>query len=429
VRREPERARRKGAGPERRTATLMTEKQSFKTEAITYLTYADVNDGRASTLENFRGYLARFARDQTIMFCIYSNSCLFGPDLGWNWFRHDALVRRYLLPLLLTTPSRAQPGRIPILHRHLFLFLIKEATVRCPVIGLDPWTERNDLTTLILMANDHLGFPQAQRIPGENNLALLATLVVAGETSRLPAWRHKMVRTALILKYVLEKDSALLAEFDLFGQFERAVGLPLNTYISMIFALATKHLGDQPTPDQLPASYSIGRNWFRDTIVPPEQATAFFRDVSATIDELAVMIGSTPTHLSDFRAFIAKPLLQIGDSYYAVDFDFLASKADNGIFWKVVSSLPTKREQDKFIAFWGKVFEHYANWLFERFATSAEINRVLIDPRYADDETNQACDAIIVSGTVACFLEYKGSVFKADSKYTGDPSRPLRKGF
>ena len=40
-------------------------------------------------------------------------------------------------------------------------------------------------------------------------LPLLATLVVAGETSRMPAWRHKMVRTVLILKYVLEQASAL----------------------------------------------------------------------------------------------------------------------------------------------------------------------------------------------------------------------------
>lgn len=32
-------------------------------------------------------------------------------------------------------------------------------------------------------------------------------------------------------------------------------------------------------------------------------------------------------------------------------------KADSGIFWKVLSHLPTKKTQDAFIAFWGKVFE------------------------------------------------------------------------
>jgi len=261
-------------------STLITQKQPFKTAATTYLTYADINGGRTSTLEDFRRYLAQFARHQTIMFCIYANTCLFGPDLGWNWARHDALVRRYLPAELLSIPSRASSGRVPILHRHLFLFLIKEAAVRCPVAGFDPWIEGKKLATLILMANDHLGFPQAQRIPGENNLALLATLVAAGETSRFPAWRHKMVRTALILKYELEKDSALLAEFDLFGQFEKAVGVPLGTYISMIFALASKHLGDQSASDQLPSGYPIERSWFRDTIVPLEQATAFFNDLS-----------------------------------------------------------------------------------------------------------------------------------------------------
>jgi hypothetical protein len=136
---------------------------------------------------------------------------------------------------------------------------------------------------------------------------------------------------------------------------------------------------------------------------------------------MAARINRAATHLSDFRFFVDKPLLQIGPLYYAVDFDLLVSKADNGVFWKVVTSLQTKREQDAFIAFWGKVFERYANWLLEHSAATAAANQILLDPRYADDQTAQICDAIVVNRTTACFLEYKGSVFKAESKYTGDP--------
>jgi len=143
--------------------------------------------------------------------------------------------------------------------------------------------------------------------------------------------------------------------------------------------------------------------------------------VAATAEDATSAIRSTSTHVSDFRFFSDKPLLRVGENYYPVDFDLLAGKADTGIFWKVLSSLTSKKTQDAFIAFWGRVFELYVNWVLSRYCPDAAVNRFVPNPKFDDGQRDQVCDAIILNGTTACFLEYKGAVFRAESKYTGDP--------
>jgi len=390
-------------------------------EPTAYLTYAQMNGGRSSSLNDFRVQLSRFARDDLILFCSYANTALFGPDLTWDWEIHDLLVKTYLNPRL--ADARSSNGeRWPILHRQLLLFLAKEATAGCPVTGLSPRSgTQGELTSLVLMANDHLGFPPALKIPGENNLGFLAVVVASAEGSRFASWRHKMVRTALILENVLERSPALAKEFNVFELFEKATGVPLRAYISMIFAVASKRLNEEHSTGQLPAPHHIGSNWFRDTILSRDQIASFFEDVAVTAEAAGSSIRSEISHISDFRVFADKPLLQVGDNYFPIDFDLLVGKADSGIFWKVLSHLPTKKTQDAFIAFWGKIFELYVNWVLSRCTPDAMINRFVPDPRFEDDHTDQVCDAIILNGSTACFVEYKGVVFRAGSKYTGDP--------
>jgi hypothetical protein len=271
-----------------------------------------------------------------------------------------------------------------------------------------------------LMANEQLGFASAQRIPGEDGLGMLANMITSSEGSRFSSWRHKMARTALMMTNVLERNSELILQFDVAGLFQEITGVPLRTYLSLILSVATKKLSEQRQAEMLPPPFQIDGQWFRETIVAQAELAAFLNDVSSTPDQLTKDTKATHTHVSDFRCFAATPLIHILDQYIPVDFDFLIDKAYSGIFWKLLGSLHGQKEQSRFIAFWGSVFEEYANWVLEDSVREPS-NRFLKDPRYFDDPSAQVCDAIIVSGSSACFLEYKGSMFKADAKYTGDP--------
>ena len=270
------------------------------------------------------------------------------------------------------------------------------------------------------MANEQLGFPAAKKIPHENNLALLANIVTASEGSRFSSWRHKMVRTALMLTYVLEKRPELLKQFDVFELFRNVTGIQLRTFLSMIFAVATKHLTEKQREGQLPDLYQIDDQWFRNTIVSAPVIAAFLADVSATPDQLTAGIKASNTHVSDFRGISSTPIINFSNQYVPIGFDFLMDKAYSGVFWKVLGALRDRKEQDRFISFWGSVFEEYVNWVLEG-SIDPSVNQFIRDPRYCDEPGAQVCDGIIISGNVACFLEYKGSMFKAEAKYTGDP--------
>ncbi len=341
--------------------------------------------------------------------------------MKWNWRDHDIIVSRFLDPDLLKSRSKVQESRSPILHREMLLFLAKETAAICPIVGLDAWAGPSwNLAKLVLMANEQLGFAPAQMIPHENSLALLANMVTASEGSRFSSWRHKMVRTALMLTQLLEHNPKLLNQFDVASLFREVTGIPLRTYLSLILGVATKKLSEEKQTEMLPPPFQIDDQWFRETIVSQEELSAFLNDVSATPDQLTEAAKAASTHVSDFRCLAAAPLIHVSNQYIPVDFDLLIDKAYSGIFWRLLGALSDKKEQSRFIAFWGSVFEEYVNWVLEN-SVRDPINRFIKDPKYSDDPNAQVCDAIIVSGSTACFLEYKGSMFKADAKYSGDP--------
>ena len=57
------------------------------------------------------------------------------------------------------------------------------------------------------------------------------------------------------------------------------------------------------------------------------------------------------------------------------------------------------------------------NWLLGEACRNSQ-NRFYPSPRYENGD--EICDAIVICGSDAVFLEYKGSTFTAESKYKGD---------
>lgn len=343
---------------------------------------------------------------------------LFGADYQMNWELHDQLVRTYLRSGLLFRRSQVSQNRVWILHRQVILFLVKEACVACGTTGLSPWNSANDqLSTAVLMANDQLGNVPPSKISNENNLGSLTNLVAAGEGSRFGAWRHKLVRSSMILRNILGVQE-VRDKFDVSRLFEEVTAVSFETYLAMVFAITTKALTEPPTSAMLPSFSSINEAWFKETRISSTEIAALLRDISVSPDEIASQLTSRPVHVNDFTCFADRPLIRVLDQFYPIDFDFLTNKAETGIFWRVVRSLP-KVQQNAFFAFWGEVFERYINWLLDR-SVNPLINVLHLDPRYRDNTSEQVCDAIILNGSNACLLEDKGITFTSDAKYSGN---------
>jgi hypothetical protein len=381
-----------------------------------YLTSSEVG-WKTPTAQEFRSRLSAFQRDSLIELCAYANVALFGSDPRWNWPVHDELVRRLIGPQFVGVRSLKSEDRVPVLHREGLLYLAKEATSIEPDGQLSAWNAGFQLFRLILSASDQLGFPPARRIPEQNNLALVANMVTAGEASRFGAWRHKLVRLPLILTNVIP-DGDVNGKFDIPALFYAATGIPLPKYMAFVFAVLTKLMTNAVPTDRLPHLFNLDEKWFAETVADPELVELFFEDFSATPDELFAKVKSTNARASDFACFADRPLVKLGSRFIPVDLDFVAAKTESGVFWRILKSLPRERQND-FFAFWGLLYEKYANWLLSRrFRKGTDF---LPDPRFADDQREQVADSLIWQNGNLVLIEFKGVLFNAESKYSGDP--------
>ncbi len=65
------------------------------------------------------------------------------------------------------------------------------------------------------------------------------------------------------------------------------------------------------------------------------------------------------------------------------------------------------------------------SWLFETYSSSS-LNIIYPTPKYADDPTQQICDAIVVCGSTAILIEAKVATVWADISYSGDYNKKMR---
>jgi len=101
-----------------------------------------------------------------------------------------------------------------------------------------------------------------------------------------------------------------------------------------------------------------------------------------------------------------------------IDAAFLAEKAETGTFWRINSALSGKNRL-QFHQDWGIAFERYINWLVGQ-SVDGVLNVLHPNLRFSDNG-EEVCDAIMLCGDSALFIESKGSTFTAEAKYGQDP--------
>jgi len=167
-----------------------------------------------------------------------------------------------------------------------------------------------------------------------------------------------------------------------------------------------------------PSEFLLTQGWYRTASLPEDTVVPFLKDISASATEFQAFIGAKDHGTNDFTCFKDKPIFHDRDFFFVTDAAFLAEKAEAGTFWRINNALPRKSRL-QFHQDWGIAFERYINWLIGE-SVDGVLNVLHPNPRFSDNE-EEVCDAVVLCGDSALFIESKGSTFTAEAKYAKDP--------
>ena len=330
---------------------------------------------------------------------------------------HRAWVNR-LFPVPLA--AWILENKANVFHRHQLLFLMQEVAKFCPEIGDAPGVQLPlaELGELFLMANDELNAPIPEpSVPSDSSLQLIAMLVPSNEANLFTNAFQKMGRAHLIVTQIAELRRKEKSFFDIRMLFDQATGIPYDVFEGLMVVVFTRLVNVSEAMKDV-TKFGIDESYFAKLPLPAEQIERFFALVSANPDEFRRALINQNPRRNDFRVIRDKPLIRIEKRYFPLDAQIGFEKFDSAVYWNILKFLP-KDQQNIFPVFWGEVFEDYVIWLLQRTANQ-EINRLIPNPRYADDPDQQVCDIIVQCDRTAIFIEVKGNTITSAAKYSGD---------
>jgi hypothetical protein len=392
----------------------------------TYIPFSEINENKPSTIEEFHKAIAAFPRTRLLHICSAMNALLRSEDQSVNIAAHDSLVRNLFDDA--TAARLLQPGEEVrfVFHRQQILFIAKAAILYCTDDdqNIDP-AQFKELGKVFLMAGDHLATPPKKPEGIPDKFAYFASMLLpVQEASGFHRFDYKMARSFMMLDHSAPQLRDRKPRYwDIPALFERVCALPLLTFQSLLFGALTKFSKFDPKAymDD-PRSYGLDRGWFRSTNVRPELIETFLEYVSETPARFKVSFEKADWGASDFTPFRDRPLFKVGDYYFLIDFAFLAEKFETGPFWTVHNSLTTSADKIDLHSFWGEVFERYSNDVLKTTSDIA-VNVVSDSPDFEDKSRGQLCDAAVLCGTSAVFIEMKGATFTSRAKYGSDYHR------
>jgi hypothetical protein len=323
----------------------------------------------------------------------------------------------------------------PLFHPTQILNVIRLVLRSCGASDRKPDQNEGDrfkLGAACLMMSDLLQTEEeAQGItqgPDEERMRnLMAQMVSPFEVLNPAKPAHLLFRSYVQFRILLrdpvvrQNISNTCRGFDFARQFEEVAGISLDKWVTLVFAAYSSYLGR--SRDQLvsqPELFIINRKSFISlSQVSQAEMDAFLGTVSGTIEELrhAVVAEGSSDPRFDFVPFRAKPLFQtVEENFACTDPAFLLEKIHAGAFWLVSDSLPSGQRADAFTA-WGRLFEHYVNWLFQGSSNSP----AAFFPFPAWENGGESFDGLFLKESLLVPMEYKGGFLLREAKYAGSP--------
>ena len=385
-----------------------------------YIIYSDVT-GKPATEAEFIERLKHYSSSALLRVCSVLNIALMQWVDGYDESSHARLVRTFFHSTL--AEAVLATGR-PVFHRHQLLFVAQEALRHCEVTHQSPVTlpEAKDAGILLLMASELLASPPLRRSVASEELARrISSILPDMETNGPLTYDRKMARSLAMSTRFADQLHGTKNHFDIRKLFRDATQLDLDIFYALLFGCFSRFLNLEQIKASLNLTdYAVGRAYFRKCAsITSEDLDKFFGYMSADAANFSAEVRTKNPHRNEFTILKNKPLFDDGGLYRPLDLSMLADKMESGVFWSVNGQVdPKKRNQ--FHGFWGEVFERYASWLIGS-SVNGELNKFFPNPRYSKKDL-EVCDGMVLSGTSAILIEYKGSTLTANGKYGGDPS-------
>lgn len=392
--------------------------------------------GRKSTLDELIADVSQFTQKSMLWVCA---TIVAGMQL---WNRVDTqpgdvfstLVQVYFDPPLrgrmLAGYWSSNPRHV-LFHRRQIMLIAKLAIKHSSGSGMDARQNTNVIGNILLKANDQLDFGLLRELAGRGTSPatrdeysrLVAEMVVTGEDGS-PQIAQMITRSHLMLRRFANELSSHPDWIDVAGEYETATGIALEENEAMIFGAHARH-GENlsrllyTTPGALPLKEAN----FAPTSIPPAKVTAFLDSLCSGPDRMAKELSSKDNGPNDLSIFRKYPLVQqfynlhlsnAWCGFLMMDNIFFLDKVLTGPYWQA-----NAKHGQRIHRFWGAVFERYVNDLMTR-ATAGTANAYIADPHPADNPNKQLCDGVLIAGNSLVLMEYKGNVFTAAAKYSGD---------
>lgn len=388
----------------------------------TYATFQTMH-GTKSSLPELVAKLRPYSRESVISLCSFIGILLKLWDPGrYDLARYDHLVSCafdslrgdwYKLAARLPQPEL-------VFHRRQLLLIVKLAAMHCPTVGVDAWrTPPGYFGTVLLMANDHFhygltdtgGSDELDKVRG-----FFAEFIPVAEGAGFRP-EYKIVRSHLMLKYAsqLRNNPNFI---DIAAEFQKTKGMSLADYEALCFGLfarcATFSLEDL---QRGASAFTFVEPSFHTMAIAKKSAALFLEEMTITPEILSGRIKQRDYGSNDFTELRRRPLIRTAHGYLPVDILFLVEKFESGPYWAINDI--DKNAGDRLRRFWGAVFEAYMNDLLTDSLRQTRA-AFIADPRGAEDPSRQICDGLILQDGSLVLLEYKSSMFTAETKYSGN---------
>lgn len=400
-------------------------------EFAVYETYEDMF-GKKSSLTELAGEITQCSLSSLLWVCA---TVVTGVQL---WDRSDPPLDVYVDLLKLFFPPnlvvRFQIGfwnkdpRREVFHRRQLLLIAKLGILHCGLGGIDLRRNPERFGSILLKANDqfHHGL-----LPGPDDLVsdkekfarTIAELVAVTEYGK-PNIGHQLARNNLLLTHYVRELQSDADYVNVAGEYEDLVGFSTEENTAMVFGLHARfgrNLVETIKTDAGALPFSI--QTFSQTSLPIPKRTKFLATVSATPAAMKRELLRRDYGPNDFTIFRKFPAVEqwynahlksfwIG--YLLMDNQMLIEKQVGGPYWHAVS-----KYGQRFIRFWGKVFERYVDDLLAN-SCAGTTARFIPDVRDPKDPHSQICDGLVIDGESLVVIETKAPIFSAEAKYSGN---------
>jgi hypothetical protein len=401
-------------------------------ELAVYETYEDIF-GRRSSLPELEAEIKQYSLSSLLWLCA---ATVTGLQL---WDRSDSPADAYRTFLNLFFPPPlamrfwighlSKNPRREVFHRRQILLVAKLGILNCSSGGIDLRSASGRFGSILLKANDQFHHELLRTLGGvvstkEDYSRLIAEFVAVTEYGN-PHLGYQMARSFLLLTQFTQKLASDADYVDCGTEYAASIGFSLEEHIAMLFGLHARFGRNliktvATNPGLLPFCGAT----LAGTPISPARSERFFSTISAAPSRLQREILNRDFGPNDFTVFKKWPAVEqwynlpfkncwLG--HLLLDNHMLLEKQLSGPYWFAFG-----KHQKRFSRFWGRVFEEYVNHLLMTSTAGTPV-RFIQNVCHPRAPQRQICDGLIVDRDTLVIIEYKGAIFTADAKYSGNP--------